>query len=76
MTKQADMFPAPLLRLKQIVAPHGPLPISKSTFWAGVRSGRYPQPLKLGPRITAWRAADIVALIEALDTGAFPSGKK
>jgi prophage regulatory protein len=76
MTKQQDMIPAPLLRLKQIVAPQGPLPISKSTFWAGVRSGRYPQPVKLGPRITAWRAADIVSLIEALDSSTFSNGKK
>lgn len=42
------------------------LPISKSTFWAGVRSGRYPQPVRsLGDRITAWRVEDIRALIES-----------
>lgn len=40
------------------------IPVSRSTWWAGVRSGRYPQPVKLGPRITAWRVADIRALIE------------
>lgn len=39
-------------------------PVSKSHFWAGVRTGRYPQPVKLGERITAWRVADIRALIE------------
>jgi prophage regulatory protein len=50
------------LRLRDILAPHGPLPISKSTWWAGVKSGRYPQPVKLGPRITAWRLADIMML--------------
>lgn len=33
--------------------------------WAGVKSGRYPKPVKLGPRITAWRAEDIWALLEA-----------
>lgn len=53
-----------LLRLKDILAPRGPIPVSKSTWWAGVKSGRYPQPIKLGPRITAWRAADIDALIK------------
>ncbi|MFK2905678.1 transcriptional regulator [Dyella ginsengisoli] len=42
------------------------IPVSKSTFWAGVRSGRYPQPTRaLGGRITAWRVEDIRALIEA-----------
>ena len=41
------------------------IPVSKSTFWAGVRSGRYPKPTRaLGDRITAWNVADIRALIE------------
>lgn len=41
------------------------IPVSKSTFWAGVRSGRYPQPVRsLGYRITAWRVEDIRELIE------------
>ncbi len=42
------------------------VPVSASTWWAGVRSGRYPQPTRaLGQRITAWRVEDIRALIEA-----------
>ena len=53
-----------LLRLKAIIAPDGPIPVSKSTWWAGVKSGRYPKPVKLGPRTTAWRADDIAKLIE------------
>jgi prophage regulatory protein len=52
------------LRLKQIIAPHGPIPVSKSTWWAGVKSKRFPQPVKLGPKITAWRAEEIRAWIE------------
>jgi prophage regulatory protein len=41
------------------------IPVSKSTFWAGCRSGRYPAPVRtLGDRITAWRVEDIRALIE------------
>ena len=41
------------------------IPVSKSTWWAGVKSGRYPQPVRsLGLRITAWRVEDIRALIE------------
>ena len=39
------------------------IPVSKSSWWAGVKSGRYPQPVKLGPRMTAWRVDDIRALI-------------
>jgi predicted DNA-binding transcriptional regulator AlpA len=52
------------LRLNSILAPRGPIPVSKSTWWAGVKSGRFPKPVKLGPRITAWRIEDIRALIE------------
>jgi prophage regulatory protein len=52
------------LRLGSILAPTGPIPVSKSTWWAGVKSGRFPKPVKLGPRITAWRVEDIRAFIE------------
>ena len=52
------------VRLKQILAPQGPIPVSKSTWWAGVKDGRFPQPLKLGERVTVWRAEDIHSLIE------------
>lgn len=38
------------------------IPVGKSTWWAGVKSGRYPQPVKLGKRTTAWRVEDIHAL--------------
>ncbi|NJD05589.1 MAG: AlpA family phage regulatory protein [Methylococcaceae bacterium] len=59
------------LRLPQIVGdkkadpPIPPvIPVSKSTWWAGVKDGRYPKPVKLGPRITAWRVEDIRSLIK------------
>jgi hypothetical protein len=40
------------------------IPVSKSTWWNGVKTGRYPQSVKsLGPRITVWRVEDIRALI-------------
>lgn len=61
------------LRLSQIIGdskanPPIPaiIPVSRSTWWAGVKSGRYPQPTRsLGVRITAWRVEDIVALIQS-----------
>lgn len=43
----------------------GVLPISRSTWWAGVKAGRFPQPVKLGPRITAWKTSEIRALIDS-----------
>ncbi len=51
------------VRLSNLLAPVGPIPVSKSTWWNGVKSGRFPKPVKLGPRITAWRVDDIRALI-------------
>ncbi len=39
------------------------MPVSKSTWWAGVKSGRFPQSIKLGKRITVWRVEDIQRLI-------------
>lgn len=42
------------------------IPISGSHWWAGVKAGRFPQPVKLGPRTTAWRISDIQAVIEQL----------
>jgi prophage regulatory protein len=40
------------------------IPVSKSTWWAGVAASRYPQPVRtLGSRITAWRVEDIRTLI-------------
>ena len=52
-----------LLRLPQVLAL---IPVSRSAWWAGCKSGRYPKPVKLGPRTTAWRAAHIAALLEKL----------
>jgi prophage regulatory protein len=40
------------------------IPVGKTTWWAGVKSGRFPKPIKLGKRITAWRVDDIRSLIE------------
>lgn len=54
------------VRLSSIIAPRGPIPVGKSTWWQGVRDGRFPKPVKLGPRTTAWRVEDIRALIARL----------
>lgn len=44
-------------------------PVSKSTWWAGVKEDRFPQPVKLGPKITAWRVEDIRDLIASKQAG-------
>lgn len=45
------------------------IPVGKSVWWDGVKTGRYPQPLKISPRVTVWRAEDIRALIEDAGKG-------
>lgn len=54
-----------LIRLPQVLAL---FPVGRSTWWAGVRDGKYPAPIKLGPRTTAWLRADIEMLIASLST--------
>ena len=64
MSNQSALPVTGFLRISQILAPAGPIPVSKSTWWAGVKDGRFPKPLKLSKRVTVWRAEDIRALIE------------
>jgi len=51
------------LRLNQILLF---IPVGKTCWWEGVKSGRYPKPVKLSARCTAWKAEDIRALINQL----------
>lgn len=53
-----------LVRLTSIIGESGVLPISRSSWWLGIKKGYYPSPIKLGPNTTAWRWCDIQALIE------------
>jgi len=60
-----------LLRISQICGDRkrgipAIVPVSRSTWWAGVASGRFPQPVRLGSKLTFWKAADIRALLEKL----------
>lgn len=53
------------LRLPQIL---DLIPVCKATWWNGVKSGRFPKPVKNG-RCTFWRAEDIQALINDIAGG-------
>ena len=57
------------LRLPQVL---NIVPISKSAWWDGCKTGRFPKPVKLGPRTTAWKAEDIAALVKQLGGEAQP----
>jgi predicted DNA-binding transcriptional regulator AlpA len=61
----------PLLKLRQIIGDPKKgitplIPVSRSAWYAGVRQGKFPQPVKLGQRAVAWRYADIAALLKRL----------
>lgn len=65
-TIQQDSFS----RLKQIIGdpkanpPIPPIiPVCASSWWAGVKSGKYPRPIKLGPKTTVWRTSEVLALV-------------
>ncbi len=60
---QASLPVEGYVRLPQILAV---IPISKSAWWAGVRSGRYPRSVRLGTRTTAWKVESIRQLIDRL----------
>lgn len=56
------------LRLPQIVGDAqrnipAIIPISRSAWWAGVKTGRFPKAFKLGPRTTVWRVSDVMQLL-------------
>jgi prophage regulatory protein len=51
------------LRLPQILKL---FPVSKSTWWQGVKDGKFPKPVKLTERTTAWRAQDILDLLDSV----------
>lgn len=52
-----------LLRIKQVLRF---VPVSRSNWWAGVKAGRFPKPMKLSERVTVWRASDIRDLVEGI----------
>ena len=55
------------LRINQVL---GLIPVGRASWWAGVKNGRYPQGVKISPRCTAWRAEDIRALIDKINSQA------
>ena len=63
MSDTSSILKNKLLRINQVLAL---VPVGRSSWWEGCRTGRYPKPIKLGPRTTVWRAEDIAAFIESL----------
>ena len=55
--------PRSLLRLPQVLER---IPVSRSTWLAGVRAGRFPKPHRMGNRCTMWLSTDIEQTIDLL----------
>ena len=53
-----------LIRLKEVLEL---IPVSKSTFWNWVASGRAPAPIRLG-RCTCWKLSSILEMMDNKDT--------
>jgi prophage regulatory protein len=53
------------LRLPQVLER---IPVSKSTWWKGVKDGIFPESIKLSPRTTVWLESDIDAVGDFRDT--------
>jgi prophage regulatory protein len=70
MQNQYSLPETGYLRISQIIGnnkinPPIPaiIPVGRSTWWQGVKDGRFPKPVKLGARTTAWKVEDIKNLI-------------
>jgi prophage regulatory protein len=53
-------------RLLRLPAVLDRVPVSRSTWYAGIASGKFPAPVKLGERVAAWRESEVNALIDGL----------
>jgi prophage regulatory protein len=41
------------------------IPVAHSTLWRMVKQARFPAPIKLSERVTAWRYEDVMAWVAA-----------
>jgi predicted DNA-binding transcriptional regulator AlpA len=50
------------LRLGQVLTIY---PVSRSSWWEGIRAGLYPPPYRLGVRSVGWKTSDIRRLVDS-----------
>jgi prophage regulatory protein len=53
-----------LVRIEKIVGPNGLIPVSRSSFYQGIRDGIYPKAVRLGKRTSAWRLSELMRVIK------------
>jgi prophage regulatory protein len=57
---QTDAF----VRIGKIVGPNGLIPVSRTSFYQGIRDGIYPKAVRLGKRTSVWRISELMRVIE------------
>jgi prophage regulatory protein len=75
MGLESDVFTnttEPFLRLPEVLRI---IPVSRSTWYAGIQAGDYPAPVKLGLRAAAWRRSDIEKLAASFTNEPFSPSK-
>jgi len=45
------------------------LPFSRSAWFYGIKTGKFPKPCRIAPRTSAWRKSDIYRLAGELSAG-------
>jgi predicted DNA-binding transcriptional regulator AlpA len=60
---QVTVPPTGFVRLAQVLEV---IPLGKTCWYEGIKSGRFPKPVRLSARCVAWKAEDIHALIKQL----------
>lgn len=53
-----------LIRLKDVIGPEGMIPISRAAWYLGIKDGRFPKPISLGPNTKAYKLSHIRNLVE------------
>lgn len=62
-------FPAQRAGFHRLPAVLARFPVSRATWWAGVRAGKYPQSVRLSAGVVAWRVEDIDQLVARVSQG-------
>lgn len=69
MNDRKPLPPEGFVRLRQIIGPAGPLPVSRSSFYAGIKAGRWPAPRKCGA-MSLWSVVELRASLARLESSA------
>jgi hypothetical protein len=72
-TQMNTINPQKFYRLLEIIGDksqdpplQGLIPVSRSTWYQGIREGFFPEPVKISERIAAWRGQDLLQLVSEL----------